>query len=319
MKKIYFFLLFVICKFSFAQNFQNFTTAGTQSQYVPVVFRSTTASGGNRTFFISRPNIHETRYWLAHGILSITGIGAGWGSNGHSLRVDNFTYGMDEPISNGNIISFVGRILCAQENNDIIVYLRGGTLYYYGNAELIRNDGSYQDATGQNLSTVSITDPLYNLPKGTYYGTYDINAKTSNFAAIANGNVGIGISNPANKLDVNGLIHAKEVKVDLQNWPDYVFKKAYNLMSLSEIENFILEKGHLPNVPSADEVVKNGVNLGEMDAKLLEKIEELTLYSIEQNKQIKKLQQENKQLQQQSEKINALEKQIQELLSTKKY
>lgn len=225
---------------------------------------------------------------------------------------------MDTPTSNGQTISFVGRVVCAFANNDIVVFLRGGTKYYYSNAELISNTGSHQDAAGQNLNTVSITDPLYNLPKGTYYAAGDITAKTSNFAALANGNVGIGISNPINKLDVNGVIHAKEVKVDLQNWPDYVFEKEYKLNSLEEIERHISEKGHLPNIPSAEEVIKNGINLGDINVKLLEKIEELTLYSIEQNKQIKKLQEENKALQSQSEKIERLEKQLEKLLSNQK-
>ncbi|WBV61636.1 DUF4200 domain-containing protein [Chryseobacterium camelliae] len=308
MKKIYFLLMIVFFQQSFSQSFLNFTTVGTQDQYVPVVFRSTTADGGNRTFFISRPNIHEDRYWLAHGIVAITGIGYGWGSNGNSLRVDNFTFGVDAPSSNGQTISFVGRVVCAFANNDIVVFLRGGTKYYYGNAELISNTGSHQDAAGQNLSTVSITDPLYNLPKGTYYGAGDITAKTSNFAALANGNVGIGVSNPLNTLDVNGLIHAKEVKVDLQNWPDYVFKKEYDLKSLSEVEKFIKENGHLPNIDSATDMVKNGAKLGEMNVKLLEKIEELTLYTIEQNKQLKS----------QSEKIEILEEKLEKLMIDKK-
>lgn len=295
MKKIIYFLLLFLFQQSFAQAFLNFTTAGTQNQYVPVAFRSTTSDGGNRTFFISRLNIHEDRLWLAHGILAITGIGNGWGSNGNGLRVDNFSYGYETTSNNPNkIISFVGRVICSQATNDVIVYLRGGTSYYYGNAIMVANTGSYQDAAGQNLSSVSIYDPLYNLPKGSYVGSFDINAKTSNFAVVDNGNVGIGVSNPLNKLDVNGLIHAKEVKVDLQNWPDYVFKKEYGLMPLAEVEKFIKENGHLSNIPSASEVEKDGVKLGEMNAKFLEKIEELTLYVIQLNKEIKQLREENK-------------------------
>lgn len=116
----------------------------------------------------------------------------------------------------------------------------------------------------------------------------------------------------------NGKIFAKEVEVKANVWADYVFKKDYQLKTLEEVEKHITEKGHLPNIPSADEVIEKGINIAEMDAKLLEKIEELTLYSIEQNKQIKKLQEENKQLQLQSEKISVLEKQLQELLSSKK-
>ncbi|UOU98431.1 hypothetical protein MUU74_00345 [Chryseobacterium daecheongense] len=94
-------------------------------------------------------------------------------------------------------------------------------------------------------------------------------------------------------------IKAEQVKVEnpaTNGWADYVFKKDYKLRSLVEVEKHIQEKGHLPNIPSAKEVEKDGINLGEMDAKLLEKIEELTLYSIEQNKQIQELKQQVQQL-----------------------
>ncbi|WP_369014668.1 hypothetical protein [Flavobacterium anhuiense] len=104
-----------------------------------------------------------------------------------------------------------------------------------------------------------------------------------------NGNVGIGKSNPTNKLDVNGAIHSKEVKEDMTGWSDFVFKKDYALPTLEEVEKHIAEKGHLENIPSEEEVLKNGINLGEMNAKLLQKIEELTLYNIQQQKQINAL------------------------------
>lgn len=106
-------------------------------------------------------------------------------------------------------------------------------------------------------------------------------------------------------------IRTEKVKVDVataNGWADYVFDKSYKLKTLEEVEKHIEEKGHLPNIPSTDEVMKNGLNLGEMDAKLLEKIEELTLYSIEQNKQLKT----------QSEEIKELKKQVQQLLMIKK-
>jgi len=104
-----------------------------------------------------------------------------------------------------------------------------------------------------------------------------------------NGNVGIGVTDSKNKLDVNGTIHSKEVKVDMEGWSDFVFKKEYNLPTLEEVEKHIAEKGHLKYIPSEKEVLQNGINLGEMNAKLLQKIEELTLYMIEQNKQIMNL------------------------------
>lgn len=105
-----------------------------------------------------------------------------------------------------------------------------------------------------------------------------------------NGNVGIGTSDTHGyQLAVNGTIHTKEVLVDLNNWPDYVFKPTYQLQPLPEVQNFINQNHHLPGMPSADEVEKDGVNLGEMNKALLKKVEELTLYLLEQQKQIDEL------------------------------
>lgn len=106
---------------------------------------------------------------------------------------------------------------------------------------------------------------------------------------LVQGNVGIGTSSPTEALEVNGTIRSKEVKVEAAPWPDYVFEADYNLKSLSSVADFISKNGHLPNVPSAAVVEANGVALGEMNAKLLEKIEELTLYIIDQNKRIEQL------------------------------
>ncbi|WP_131494945.1 hypothetical protein [Flavobacterium sp. MEB061] len=125
------------------------------------------------------------------------------------------------------------------------------------------------------------------------------------YLTIDKGNIGIGITNPNNKLDVKGTIHSQEVKVDMKDWSDFVFKKEYNLPTLAEVEKHINEKGHLENIPNEEEVLKNGINLGEMNARLLQKIEELTLYMIDQNKNIQSLIEENKK---QNEEIIALKK-----------
>ncbi|NBW38627.1 MAG: hypothetical protein EBR30_27130 [Cytophagia bacterium] len=99
------------------------------------------------------------------------------------------------------------------------------------------------------------------------------------------GNVGIGTTNPNQKLTVNGIIYGKEVKVDLQvPGPDYVFEPTYQLPSLTEIENYIKVNKHLPEVPSAKEMEANGINLSEMNMLLLKKVEELTLHLIEVQK-----------------------------------
>ena len=87
----------------------------------------------------------------------------------------------------------------------------------------------------------------------------------------------------------DGLVFAREIKVNLDNWPDYVFKEDYVLMPLSEVEKYIEENGHLPNVKSAEEIEKEGLNLGETNKILMEKMEEMTLYMIELEKKVKAL------------------------------
>jgi hypothetical protein len=105
-----------------------------------------------------------------------------------------------------------------------------------------------------------------------------------------NSNVGIGtIPNPTYKLSINGTARSKEVIVET-GWADYVFEEDYKLSSLSEVESFIKENKHLPDVPSAKDIQEKGAFVGELMTKMMQKIEELTLYSIEQDKKIGQLQ-----------------------------
>nr|WP_319571005.1 hypothetical protein [uncultured Draconibacterium sp.] len=119
----------------------------------------------------------------------------------------------------------------------------------------------------------------------------------------SSGNVGIGTADPKNRLSVNGTIWAKEVKVTLADAADWVFDDDYELKSLDEVENFINDNKHLPDVPSAEEFREKDMNLAEMNNVLLQKVEELTLYLIKQNKLSKT----------QQEKIELLEKKVSSL------
>ena len=131
---------------------------------------------------------------------------------------------------------------------------------------------------------------------GLYLTNYGDSEHNSSLFIKVGGNVGIGEINPKNKLDVKGTIHSQEVKVDMLGWSDFVFKKEYNLPTLTEVEKHIREKGHLENIPSEKEVLENGINLGEMNAKLLQKIEELTLYMIDIKKENDQMKADNLEL-----------------------
>ncbi|GAB6012693.1 hypothetical protein [Viscerimonas tarda] len=108
--------------------------------------------------------------------------------------------------------------------------------------------------------------------------------------------VGIGTDNPYYKLDVNGTLRAREIKVNLNTGADFVFEPNYQLKSLNEVHSFIKENKHLPEIPSAAEMTSGDTDLGVLQVKLLQKIEELTLYVIQQNDKIQTLELEMKEL-----------------------
>jgi len=137
---------------------------------------------------------------------------------------------------------------------------------------------------------------------GGILGSKNFNASTEKIALLwdINGNIGIGsdlLSNTYNninnyfKLSVNGSIRSKEIVVET-GWADFVFNENYKLITLDEVEKYINEKGHLPDIPSAKEVEENGVNVGELLKLQMQKIEELTLYLIEQDKRMQKMKKE---------------------------
>ena len=102
------------------------------------------------------------------------------------------------------------------------------------------------------------------------------------------GNIGIGTTTPGSfKLAVEGKIGAREIKVTLDNpWPDYVFNQKYPLMDIADLDKYISINKHLPGIPSAKEIKDaNGIELGQMTSKLMEKVEELTLYLIQLKKE----------------------------------
>jgi len=117
--------------------------------------------------------------------------------------------------------------------------------------------------------------------------SFSTDNNTEKMWILDNGNVGIGYAYPSEKLAVRGIIRSEEVVVATGNWPDYVFEKGYDLLPLKDLAQYITENKHLPNMPSAKDIESRGQKLGEINAKLLKTIEELTLHLIEKDNQIK--------------------------------
>jgi len=109
----------------------------------------------------------------------------------------------------------------------------------------------------------------------------------------SNNNVGIGTSSPAYTLSVNGTIQAKELRVET-GWADYVFDKTYTLEPLSKVEEYIRSNKHLKNIPSAEDIVHNGLQVAQVQTQMMQKIEELTLYVIQLQKEINQLKKKRK-------------------------
>ncbi|RFS23933.1 hypothetical protein DVR12_08605 [Chitinophaga silvatica] len=201
-----------------------------------------------------------------------------------------------------------------------------GFIYYAGETQVGRIDGlGSSEWKGQGRfkgwytsGTGPATEIGYYNDRATIIG-YDRTPATASYVPLylAGGtsasafktvfitNTGVGINSgaaiPQSELSVNGTITAKRIRVTQTGWPDYVFAKDYVLPGLDKVEEFIKKNQHLEGIPAAAIVEKEGMDVGEMNKKLLEKVEELTLYLIEQNKKIKELEAWKKQ-QEQSQK-----------------
>jgi hypothetical protein len=146
------------------------------------------------------------------------------------------------------------------------------------------------------------------------FAIYDASAGVSRLVINSSGYVGIGTTTPREVLSVNGNIRSKEIKVETANWPDYVFKPQYVLPSLLEVKIYLDQNHHLPEMPSEQDVSKNGINLGEMVKIQTKKIEELTLYLIEKDKELTEQQKEIKELKEQHKEIDELKTQVAKLI-----
>jgi hypothetical protein len=181
-------------------------------------------------------------------------------------------------VKNGNSYSTAGTWLAAIQQNENSPGKNGLTVM---NAWAASNSTIFEAAMGWN-GTATGYFPVFTIDG---LGRVIISPQRSEAMRVTEiGNVGIGETNPQHKLAVNGTIKAKEIIVETTGWSDYVFADSYALTPLTEVEAHIKEHKHLPGIPSAAQVAEQGVSLGEMQARLLAKIEELTLHLVIQDK-----------------------------------
>ena len=303
MKRFQFIIfLFFITIISNAQVSGSFTVNGDLDKFYPVRF----LDGGwlnnvPTSLILGRSSIHANELWRGSLMATFNYHVISWGNGSHFINAD-----VKPTLISTNVAFISGWQDISYSSNDryIIIWLRGGgtTYYYQSNYTVtpaiydgIQNALPYNITNGGTL-TFKTTIDEYATTTGTY----------QNRNAYFTANVGIGTISPDEKLTVKGKIHTQEVRVDMAGplVPDYVFAHDYKLKSLQEVEDYIKKNKHLPEIPSAQEIEKNGLMLAEMNMHLLKKVEELTLYIIEMKK-------ENiSQNEMQNEKIKILEEKL---------
>jgi len=211
------------------------------------------------------------------------------------LTSSNNGYLMLGPSSGTNIVI---------DNNEIIArngYTGTSTLYLQNSGgEIFTAARTTIDKSGEALRLTGSTPYINFTNNGSSVNGFISQTSSSLFIGENNGKIQIdgtqvaigGISNavPAYKLTVTGKVICEEVRVKLSSaWPDYVFDDAHQLLPIEKLSQFIQTNRHLPNIPSAESIEKEGMELGDMQKRMMEKIEELTLYIIQQQKEIELL------------------------------
>jgi hypothetical protein len=241
-------------------------------------------NGTNRIFFGMQDSIHAGFYGGGSGDV-------GWDFNFNATN-GNVGIGVDNPSDKLHVKGTVRLDPAgAFGGANIKMYAANSFdntwIYFYNQFSATNPSATVGYSGGNDYLLLSCGTNMFLKSAGLGIGTASPTAKLH-----VNSNVMIGSGSPAAGylLSVNGKIISEEVRVELDtNWPDYVFEKQYNLSSLPELEKFIAANKHLPNIPAASQVKQEGFDLGDMNKRLLEKIEELTLYIIQQDKKINSL------------------------------
>jgi hypothetical protein len=288
-------------------------------QYTPLVtledglsngYTQLALKGNARQYHIGVGNSGETSFGIANKfyiwdqnavlprmVVDASGnVGIGITSPANRLSV----YGINANESGLNFARLNNTATAAASNGKVL------SLDASGNVILVT------DAVGSGGSGWALTGNAGTAPATNFIGTTDLQdmvVRTNNVERMrisSGGNVSIGTNDAKGyKFAVNGDAIFTKIKVKINSaWPDYVFERSYDLPLLSEVENYILQYKHLPGIKAAAQIEQEGVDVAAGQADLLKKIEELTLYVIEQNKQIQK---QSAQLSKQQEEINKLQ------------
>lgn len=247
-------------------------TVGTNGQLSSVEYSTFNDNLGNHT---AEQNINLNGKKIVNGT---SGMGGIFVSTGGKVRIGTGTTAPTNALEvNGTTVSTNLKISGLASSTEKVLTVGTGGLVSSTDVS------TFADNMGNHTATQNI-----NLDGNKIVGS---SASTNGLFVGTNGNVriGAGSGNPSKALEVNGIVRSKEVLVEITGWSDFVFEKDYKLMSLAEVEQFVKQHGHLPDVPSANEVEENGIGLGEMNALLLQKIEEMTLHLIEMEKRIQEL------------------------------
>lgn len=252
---------------------------------------------------------------------SFAGGAGGDGTNIERMRINhNGFVGIGTTTPSANLEVNTNTIIGTGGNkfNSALTLIKNGDVYGTDNPALvIKHSGNGSNIFGNPASDLGV---IQISGFNTSVANKSINSN-NNFFVFTNGTVGVNTSSvPAGyKLAIGGNAIAESMTVKLQSaWGDYVFKPTYKLMPLSEVKTYVDKNQHLPEIPSASQIEKDGLNLGEMNKILVKKVEELTLYLIEKDKQYRDEHQANISQQQQitllKQQLEAIDQKVNQII-----